>query len=60
MKHDMKITETWAAHAGADLGSLQVECVFCDGAGEPVKRSVAPVLSLLGPRRRRVFADPQG
>lgn len=64
MKHEANITESWIPFAGADLDSLRVECVFCDEAGEPVKRSAVSMLSLLGSRHRargrRLFADPQG
>lgn len=64
MKPELKITEAWSPVAGTDLASLRVECVFCDEAGEPVKRSAVSMLSLLGSRRRararRLFAEAQG
>ncbi len=64
MKQDRTITEAFSPLQGIDLASLRVECVFCDAAGEPVKRRTVSMLSLLGPRRRararRLFADPQG
>lgn len=64
MKPELNITEAWSPAAGTDLASLRVECIFCDEAGEPVKRSAVAMLSLLGARRRSrhrpLFAAPKG
>ena len=64
MKPEMNITEAWSPVAGTDLDSLRVECVFCDEAGEPMKRRTVSMLSLLGSRRRArgrtLSAEAQG